>query len=133
MKGQEAVGCRDLEKEAPRREAGSTERGGGNVETFAGMPRVAWGWRTRIRELTLFFFFIAGIAFPASCLFRVSLVHKDPTKRRLSSLHLPPPLPFLIQTRLSLAALIKVRGHCLPWMLDRYYAWGRVRWVAGGS
>ena len=57
LKGQEAVGCRDLEKEAPRREAGSTERGGGNVETFAGMPRVAWGWRTRIRELTLFFFF----------------------------------------------------------------------------
>lgn len=87
-------------------------------------------------ESSLVFFFIiiiAGIAFLASCLFRVSPVHKDPTKRRLSSLHLPPPLPFLIQTRLSLAALIEVRGHCLPWMLDRYFAWGRVRWVAGGS
>ena len=126
------LGAGTWRKNAPQREAGSTECGGENVETFAGMSRMAWGWKMRIRELT-HFFLIAGIAFLASCLFRVSPVHKDPTKRRLSSLHLPPPLPFLIQTRLSLAALIKVRGHCLPRVLDRFFAWGKVRWMAGGS
>lgn len=75
------------------------------------------GARGRGLENSLIFSIFAGIAFPASCPFRVSPAHKDPTNRRLSSLHLPPPLPFLIQTRLSLAALIKARGQCLPRVL----------------
>ena len=116
------MGAGTCRKNAPQREAGGTGCGGGNVETFAGVSCVAWGWRTRIRKLTHFFNFCWH---RLSSPFRVSPAHKDPTNRRLSSLHLPPPLPFLIQTLLSLAALIKARRQCLPWVLDRYFAWGK--------